>query len=302
MKKFLNGLGIFMKKKIAIIGLGENGRKHLSELRRSDYFELVALCDKHLTDEFGRFEVFDNIDDMFNYKNPEAVVIATPANTHKELILKCMRYVKNIFVESPLAASLAEAREINYAVKTNNLKLGVGYNDRFNPTIISLIKELSKDEMIYSINIINAIDGDQNYDMISELIIKDLDLVRFITGFEIVNFDMKKTFFENSKKPSVATATFRTKNDIIVSLLASLFYPARKHKLEISTSSGIYLADLINLTLHKITPNGRMNLKVDSENFSIRYEHKSFLDICENKEFGSLASTDDAVKAREIIK
>ena len=32
-----------MKKKIAIIGMGELGQKHFSELRRSDYFELVAL-------------------------------------------------------------------------------------------------------------------------------------------------------------------------------------------------------------------------------------------------------------------
>ena len=36
-----------MKKKISIIGLGKIGKKHFSELRRSDYFELVGICDKN---------------------------------------------------------------------------------------------------------------------------------------------------------------------------------------------------------------------------------------------------------------
>lgn len=91
-----------MKKKISIIGLGKIGKKHFSELRRSDYFELVGICDKNeKLDNFARFEFFNDIENMFVTSKPQAVIIATPSKTHKEIILKSMKYVKNIFVESP---------------------------------------------------------------------------------------------------------------------------------------------------------------------------------------------------------
>lgn len=291
-----------MKKKIAIIGMGESGRRHLSELRRSDYFELIALCDKVVTDEFGRFEIFGNLDEMFNTKKPEAVVIATPSNTHKELILKCMRYVKNIFVEAPFTNSLAETREINYAAKTNSLCLGIGYNDRFNPVVISLLKELKKEEKILSMNFINATNKRENFDIISQFMIKNLDLIRFISSSEVINFDMKKILFKDSRNSAIACATLKTKSEILINLMVNAFYPIRKHTIEICTPTGVYFADLVNLILYKITQSGRINLKVDREDFSIRHEHRCFYDICENKvSGGELATTDDAVKAREII-
>ncbi|CZE47013.1 Gfo/Idh/MocA family protein [Campylobacter geochelonis] len=291
-----------MKRKIAIIGLGEIGKKHLSELRRSDYFELVAICDKNEAEEFGRFEFFTDIDVMFNTLKPEAVVIATPPKTHKEIILKCMKYIKNIFVESPLADNLDQAREIRYAASTNALKIAVGYRDRFNPTVISLVREFAKEEKIYSMNIIRACKSYDELDLVDDILIKDLDLVRFLTKSEVSSFDMKKICFGNKKNLSIAHSNLKTKNDILVNISSNAFYPQNRNFIEICATSGIYLADLVAFTLHKVTESGRINLKVDSEDFSIRYEHKNFANVCNDEDFGELASVEDAVKLREILK
>ena len=173
-----------MKKKIAIIGLGELGAKHFKELRRSDYFDLVALYDREKTDDFGpRYPLYNDLVKMFDSTKPDAVVIATPPSSHKEIILKCIPFTKNIFVESPFAGNLSEAREINYSATINSAKLAIGYSTRYNPVIISLCRELAKDEKIYSINFINGFSKDSENSIASELI-KDFDLINHKTTYD----------------------------------------------------------------------------------------------------------------------
>lgn len=290
-----------MKKKISIIGLGKIGKKHFSELRRSDYFELVGVCDKNEKLEgFGRFEFFNDIDSMFVISKPQAVVIATPSKTHKEIILKSMKYVKNIFVESPCTENLEQVREMRYAANSNLAKIAVGFNERFNPTVVSILREFQKEkEEIYSLSIIRSCEDCQDINIINDLLLKDLDLVRFILKTEINHIDIKKSSFE---KGELISSNLKTKNGILINIISSTLYPIDRIFMEISAKSGVYLADLVNFTLHKITPNGRVNLRVESEDFSIRNEHKCFLDICENKEFGQLASMEDVIKIREILR
>ncbi|MCZ6169403.1 Gfo/Idh/MocA family protein [Campylobacter ureolyticus] len=290
-----------MKKKISIIGLGKIGKKHFSELRRSDYFELVGICDKNeKLDNFARFEFFNDIENMFVTSKPQAVIIATPSKTHKEIILKSMKYVKNIFVESPCTENLEQVREMRYAANTSQTKIAVGFNGRFNPTVISLLREFKKEnEEIYSISIIRSCDCGEDIDIIDDLLLKDLDLVRFILKTEISNINIKRSSFENKE---VISSNLKTKNGILVNIISGSLYPIDRVLMEISTKSGVYLADLVNFTLHKITMNGRVNLRVENEDFSIRNEHKCFLDVCENKEFGNLANMEDVIKIREILR
>lgn len=291
-----------MKKKIAIIGLGKIGRRHLSELRRSEHFELVALCDKEDKDNSSRFDFYNDIDKMFNEKQLEAVLIATPCNTHKELFLKCSKYTKNIFIKSPLASNLAESREINYAASTNDINLAVGCENRFNPAVFSIKKELLKDENIYNISLINGLNTDGKKKDVSDLLVKNIDLILYLTNSEIVSFNSQKSFYENTKNASCISASLKTKNNILISMMLSSSYVENKYMLEICTNSGIYVADLINFTLHKITKNGRMNLKVDSEDYSMRCEHQKFSKVCDNGEYEDLAKADDIIKVREIIE
>ena len=228
------------------------------------------------------------------------MIIATPSKTHKEIILKSMKYVKNIFVESPCTENLEQVREMRYAANTSQTKIAVGFNERFNPTVISLLREFKKEnEEIYSISIIRSCDCYQNIDIINDLLLKDLDLIRFILKTEISNIDVKKSSFENKE---VVSSNLKTKNGILVNIISGSLYPIDRVFMEISAKSGVYLADLVNFTLHKITMNGRVNLRVENEDFSIRNEHKCFLDVCENKEFGNLANMEDVIKIREILR
>ena len=289
-----------MKKKIAIIGMGELGQKHFSELRRSDYFELVALYHKGSSENFGpRYPIFDNLTDLFNVAKPDAVVITAPPPSHKELILKCLPFTKNIFVESPLAQSLAEAREINYAVTTNGTRLAVGYSDRYNPVIVSLLRELAKGDKIFSMSFINGFASEAKESTAMNALFRDVDLIRLLAQSEISSIEISKNI---SKERTLGiNAMLHTKNGCYCTLMESNLYPIRRHGIEICTDSGVYFGDLISITLFKITPDGRVNLRVDRDDFSLRREHEAFCTMCDSNANAGLASVEDAIKIREII-
>lgn len=290
-----------MKRKMGIIGLGNFGKKHLSELRRSDYFDLVGVCDKNESlREDGRFEFYTDLGDLFALAKPEAIIISSPTKYHKEHILEALKYIKFIFVESPCTINIDQAREMRYAAHSNGAKIAVGFNSRFSPTVEALKRELEKDDKIYSITLISADKERANLNMIDDMLVRDIDVVRFLTNSDIVSVDIKKVKHDENKE--TIHSSLKTKSETLVNICSTSSYPTTRAYIEASTSSGVYVGDLIGFSMHKFTQNGRINLKVDGEDFSLRKEHELFAKVCNGGEFEALANIDDIIKIREILK
>ncbi len=90
-------------------------------------------------------------------QNPaiDAVVIATPAETHFEMARMALLANKHVFVEKPLALLASKAEELNQLAIRMNLKLMVGHILLYHPAIIKLKEiinsgELGKINYIYS--------------------------------------------------------------------------------------------------------------------------------------------------------
>jgi predicted dehydrogenase len=64
----------------------------------------------------------------------EAVYIsATPESTHYPMARDALAAGKHVFLEKPIAMTLAEADELITTAKSKNLKFTIGYSQRFNP-------------------------------------------------------------------------------------------------------------------------------------------------------------------------
>jgi scyllo-inositol 2-dehydrogenase (NAD+) len=64
----------------------------------------------------------------------EAVYIsATPESTHYPMARDALAAGKHVFLEKPIAMTLAEADELIATAKSKNLKFTIGYSQRFNP-------------------------------------------------------------------------------------------------------------------------------------------------------------------------
>ncbi len=82
--------------------------------------------------------------------NINTLVIATRHNQHASMVSEALEAGKNVYVEKPLAISLAELKTVTEKYKKSDAMLMVGYNRRYSPSIRYLKKQLKKD-IAYSV-------------------------------------------------------------------------------------------------------------------------------------------------------
>jgi predicted dehydrogenase len=133
------------KVKVGVIGLGNIAQViHLPILSKLENAQLVALCDmefqrvKLLGERYKVKHLFKDYHDLLAMNELDAVIIATPTNTHKEIAIASVKAKKHCLVEKPLARTAKEAKEILDVLNKSDVKMMVGMNQRFRPDAMVL--------------------------------------------------------------------------------------------------------------------------------------------------------------------
>jgi len=136
------------KTKVAVIGLGGIAQLvHLPILSKLMNVQISAVADRSknqlnsVGDIFKIEKRYTDHKEMLDKEEIEAVIIATPTNTHLEIALDCLKANKHILIEKPIARSAAEAKQINAASKKYKKQVMVGMNLRYRPDAM-LMKSL----------------------------------------------------------------------------------------------------------------------------------------------------------------
>jgi len=148
------------KIKIGLIGLGGISQLvHLPILLKMHNVTIAAVSElnkqklKHVSDKFNLHNRFSNFHLMLEKEEIDAVVIATPTNTHKEIAIDCIKAGKNVFIEKPVARTFKEAKEISDMADKHKKLAMVGMNFRFRPDVMLLKSMLNAKEIGEIINI-----------------------------------------------------------------------------------------------------------------------------------------------------
>lgn len=131
--------GIYMNKiNYGLIGAGRMGSFHGNTVvHQLTNANLVAIADPFkenadkLGKELGVSNTYADPEELLNNPDVDAVIIATPAKTHSELVIKAAQSKKHIFCEKPMAVTLDEADKAIEEVEKNGVKLQLGFNRRF---------------------------------------------------------------------------------------------------------------------------------------------------------------------------
>lgn len=170
------------KSRIAVLGCGWIGLGAESDLLRErpcthvrailddDSFELVALQDISKESEINaiRFSIdvpfYDSAKKLLEEISLDAVTIASPPETHCELIELCLKHgIKNILCEKPLALDYKQAKDIMRKVKSANANLIVNHMRQFSP-LINKVRDYIKNTYIRDTLTSNIISGVAFYD------------------------------------------------------------------------------------------------------------------------------------------
>ena len=125
--------------KIGIIGCGLIGYKRAKSLGPKG--KLIACADPNISQakrivRNKKVKIFTNWKKLLEIKEIDIVIISTPHNQLTKILLEAYRKNKHILVEKPATKNLDEIKKIISKVKGNKIKIRIGYNHRYHPSII----------------------------------------------------------------------------------------------------------------------------------------------------------------------
>jgi myo-inositol 2-dehydrogenase / D-chiro-inositol 1-dehydrogenase len=125
---------------VALIGSGRMGSFHAETLaRRIPGARLAAVVDaapgaaERLVRTVGTGRAYTDAAQLWDDPAVDAVVVATPARTHADLVVAAAGAGRSVFCEKPMAVTLPDADRAIDAARTAGVVLQVGFNRRFAP-------------------------------------------------------------------------------------------------------------------------------------------------------------------------
>ncbi len=174
--------------RVAVIGVGHLGRHHARILSGLDGVRLVAVVDliRERADEAARAtgaractdfrEVLDEVD---------AVTVAVPTVSHREIGQRCLERGVGVLVEKPMAASVAEADDLLAAAAATGAVLAVGHTERYNPAIRAVTPLVTTPRFIEVHRLSGFPERSLDVDVVFDVMIHDLDVILSLVKSEV---------------------------------------------------------------------------------------------------------------------
>ncbi|NHF59029.1 Gfo/Idh/MocA family oxidoreductase [Flavobacteriaceae bacterium TP-CH-4] len=160
-----------MKIKVLVVGCGNMGTSHARAYHQLEGFEIVGLVSRkpesreRLSNELGGLPTFGDFKEALGIAKPDAVSINTYPDTHAEYIRAALNADAHVFVEKPLALTVAEAQSLVDLAAEKNKKMVVGYILRVHPAwakFVEIAQGLGK-PLVMRMNLNQQSSGEQWY-------------------------------------------------------------------------------------------------------------------------------------------
>jgi len=132
--------------KVLVVGCGNMGSSHARAYHADPGFELAGVVDqvagpRHaLAAALGGVAEFDDYERALAATRPDCVAVCTYPDTHAALTLRAFAAGCHVFVEKPLATSVAEAESVVAEATRAGRTLVVGYILRHHPSWLKFIE------------------------------------------------------------------------------------------------------------------------------------------------------------------
>ncbi|MBP1857627.1 Gfo/Idh/MocA family protein [Rhizobium herbae] len=133
--------------RVLVAGLGNMGRSHALAYHNNPGFEIVGLVNRSkpvLAPELGGYTIHPDFAAALKELKPDLCSICTYSDSHADYAVMAFEAGCDVFIEKPLATTVADAERVVAAAKKAGKKLVVGYILRHHPSWIRLIAEARK--------------------------------------------------------------------------------------------------------------------------------------------------------------
>lgn len=181
--------------RFGVLGAGRIGKVHAKALHESGRAQVAYIADampdaaSSLAGSVGAKTA--SVDDVITASDVDAILIATPTDTHADLIEQAARAGKMILCEKPVSLSVERIEECLKVVEQAGVPLMIGFHRRYDPNFSVLERRLRAGE-IGDVEMVTITCRDPSPPPVSyiersgglyrDMMIHDFDMARFLLG------------------------------------------------------------------------------------------------------------------------
>jgi len=272
--------------KLAIIGAGRWGMNHVKTAASLLPHENIVVFDSNLDTSQKIKQLSDKIEysniqlsQHPNFADFNAVIIATPAETHFEIAKKCLLAGKNVLVEKPITLVPDEAEELlNLSL---NLKLMVGHVLLFHPAVLRIKDGIEKGEIgtlqyIYSNRLnLGAIRSEEN--ALWSFAPHDISVIQYLVGKNPIDVQANGGAFVQQGIEDSTLTFLSYPNNVKAHIFVSWLHPFKEQRMVIIGDKGMFVfEDSLKTEKLKFYKKGFKEVDGVIEKFDADYEVISF--------------------------
>ena len=272
---------------LAIIGsTGAIGKTHIDAINKLSSCRLVGVTARNQgplgkqARELG-VKAFASLEATLRDPEVNAIVIATPHPSHRNIALQAMEEGKHVLVEKPLSVTPSEADQMITLSRRLGVTLGVLFNNRFRTEAINM-KNLIEDGVlgpIYRTHMISAMFRPQGYydqldwrgtweneggGVLLNQGIHAIDMLIWLTGMPTSVSAQIRTIKHSIEVEDYATAILEYESGALGTLHCNTVQVPSKQRIEIYGENGALIMDDWKITLHRFRTPIRELIENDS--------------------------------------
>ncbi len=249
-----------MTLKVAVIGVGAMGQNHARVYADMPGVKLVGIAD---TDELFVNQIahhyycqaYTDFHRLLDEMKPDAVTVAVPTVEHPQVALEVIQRGIHVLIEKPIAFNVIDGEKIVAAAKAAGVKLMVGHIERFNPAVTTLKEYLSIGELGRVFQMDARRQGPfparvKDVGVVIDLAVHDLDVMRFISGADIIRVFAETERRIHSEHEDLLTGLVRLDDNTVGTLTINWLTPTKIRELFVIGERGMFRVDYLTQDLY----------------------------------------------------
>ena len=303
---------------IALVGCGNWGKNIARNLHQMGYLACIYDSKSNLSKELSydyMLPTFE-LDKIFENQNINAIVIASPALTHKDLAIEALKNDKDVFIEKPFCLSLLDAQKLSELATNKNKVLMVGHLLNYHNAFIEMKELIKKGKIGVLQNIranrqaLGAIRSKES--VIYDLSAHDISMIISITEELPVDVNVHSIHHHNNIGPDAISVKLSFSKGVTALINSDWMCPYKEHKFSVIGTKGSLIFDDTKTWSEKLLYNPSFvtskneveflpieKIKIQ-ENEPLKSELKEFID-CVNSRKSPLTNHKEAVKVQTVI-
>lgn len=169
--------------RIAVIGVGNQGRHHARLLSQVGGLQPVLLIDRDplkAESAGSEFSIPHSLSWKEHLSDFDAAIIAVPTVDHFNIGFELISAGKHVLIEKPVTSTVEQADALIRLADEKGIVAQVGFPERFNPAVVKALPEITRPLFVETHRLGIFSPRSLDVDVVLDLMIHDLDLLYFL--------------------------------------------------------------------------------------------------------------------------